>query len=143
MDRDLISSRSTCLARKPPASLSGRSDLYDELLPHVSLGPHPLGGLRKERRQQHRGSVGPGGGGALAPAGSGARCRLRPGPVHSRACSPRLEATGIDYVPSAIEAARSKGVEGVTYVVGDATDLAGAGLPTFDFFFDVGCFQGF
>jgi ubiquinone/menaquinone biosynthesis C-methylase UbiE len=54
-----------------------------------------------------------------------------------------LEATGIDYVPSAIEAARSKGVEGVTYVVGDATDLAGAGLPTFDFFFDVGCFQGF
>lgn len=53
------------------------------------------------------------------------------------------EATGVDYVPAAIDAARSKGVHGVTYVVGDATDLVSAGLGTFDFFFDVGCFQGF
>jgi SAM-dependent methyltransferase len=53
------------------------------------------------------------------------------------------EATGIDYVPAAIEAARSKDVDGVTYVVADATNLGGAGLPTFDFFLDVGCFQGF
>ncbi|MBE1489968.1 class I SAM-dependent methyltransferase [Plantactinospora soyae] len=53
------------------------------------------------------------------------------------------EATGIDYVPAAIEAARSKDVDGVTYVVADATNLGGAGLGTFDFFFDVGCFQGF
>lgn len=53
------------------------------------------------------------------------------------------QAVGIDNVPAAIDAARSKGVDRVTYVVGDVTDLAGAGLPTFDFFFDVGCFQGF
>jgi SAM-dependent methyltransferase len=53
------------------------------------------------------------------------------------------EVTGIDYVPAAIDAAKSKGAPGVTYVVGDVTDLASAGLGTFDFFFDVGCFQGF
>ncbi|OJF10038.1 methyltransferase type 11 [Couchioplanes caeruleus subsp. caeruleus] len=53
------------------------------------------------------------------------------------------EATGVDYVPAAIEAARSKGVADVTYVVGDATDLVAAGLGTFDFFLDIGCFQGF
>jgi SAM-dependent methyltransferase len=53
------------------------------------------------------------------------------------------EATGIDYVPAAIDAAKSKGVRDVTYVVGDVTDLVSAGLGTFDFFLDVGCFQGF
>jgi SAM-dependent methyltransferase len=53
------------------------------------------------------------------------------------------EATGIDYVPAAIEAARSKDAAGVTYVVADATNLGEAGLGTFDFFLDVGCFQGF
>jgi SAM-dependent methyltransferase len=53
------------------------------------------------------------------------------------------EATGIDYVPAAIDAAKSKGVPGVTYVVGDVTDLSPACLGTFDFFLDVGCFQGF
>ncbi|MDQ1647581.1 MAG: hypothetical protein QOJ50_3765, partial [Cryptosporangiaceae bacterium] len=52
------------------------------------------------------------------------------------------EATGVDYVPAAIDAAKSKGVPGVTYVTGDVTDLVPAGLGTFDFFFDVGCFQG-
>ncbi|GAA1396352.1 hypothetical protein GCM10009613_47470 [Pseudonocardia kongjuensis] len=30
---------------------------------------------------------------------------------------------------------------GVTYVVGDVTDLATAGLGTFDLFLDIGCFQ--
>ena len=53
------------------------------------------------------------------------------------------QATGIDYVPAAIEAARSRGGADVAYVVGDVTDLVGAGLGTFDFFLDVGCFQGF
>lgn len=53
------------------------------------------------------------------------------------------EAVGIDYVPAAIETARRQGAEGVTYVVGDVTDLPSAGLGTFDFFLDVGCFQGF
>jgi SAM-dependent methyltransferase len=52
-------------------------------------------------------------------------------------------ATGIDYVPAAVEAARRKGPPGVTYVVGDVTDLESVGLGTFDLFLDVGCFQGF
>ncbi|GLZ07951.1 hypothetical protein Acsp03_54170 [Actinomadura sp. NBRC 104412] len=52
------------------------------------------------------------------------------------------DAVGIDYVPAAIEAARQRGTEGVTYVVGDVTDLPSAGLGTFDFFLDIGCFQG-
>ncbi len=51
-------------------------------------------------------------------------------------------ATGIDSVPAAIDAARSKGPEDVAYVVGDVTDLESAGLGTFDLFLDVGCFQG-
>ena len=53
------------------------------------------------------------------------------------------EAVGIDYVPAAIEAAARRGPAGVTYVVGDVTNLAAAGLGTFDFFLDIGCFQGF
>ncbi|GAA1032910.1 hypothetical protein GCM10009557_32940 [Virgisporangium ochraceum] len=43
---------------------------------------------------------------------------------------------------AAIDAARRRAV-GPSYVVGDVTDLASAGLATFDFFLDVGCFQGF
>jgi SAM-dependent methyltransferase len=50
--------------------------------------------------------------------------------------------TGIDYVPAAIEAARSRGPGDLTYVLGDVTDLESAGLGTFDFFLDVGSFQG-
>ncbi|WP_223198460.1 class I SAM-dependent methyltransferase [Solihabitans fulvus] len=53
------------------------------------------------------------------------------------------EAVGIDYVPAAIEAARARGDAGVTYVQGDVTDLPAANLGTFDFFLDIGCFQGF
>ncbi|TMR37828.1 class I SAM-dependent methyltransferase [Actinomadura geliboluensis] len=53
------------------------------------------------------------------------------------------QAVGIDYVPAAIEAARRKPAEGTTYVVGDVTDLAAADLGTFEFFLDIGCFQGF
>jgi SAM-dependent methyltransferase len=53
------------------------------------------------------------------------------------------EVVGIDYVSAAIEAAKSRGVEGVTYVVGDVTNLPSANLGTFDFFLDIGCFQGF
>jgi hypothetical protein len=49
---------------------------------------------------------------------------------------------GVDYVPRAIEAANRRGVSGATFVVGDVTDLALADLGMFDFFFDVGCFQG-
>jgi SAM-dependent methyltransferase len=54
------------------------------------------------------------------------------------------EAVGIDYVPAAIEAAtaKSRGVDGLSYVVGDVTGLSSAGLGMFDFFLDVGCFQG-
>jgi SAM-dependent methyltransferase len=50
--------------------------------------------------------------------------------------------TGVDFVPAAIEAARSRGPREVTYVVGDVTALESSGLGTFDFFLDVGCFQG-
>jgi SAM-dependent methyltransferase len=52
------------------------------------------------------------------------------------------QAVGIDNVPAAIEEARRKSPRSVTYVVGDVTDLRAADLGTFDFFFDVGCFQG-
>ncbi|RYP83288.1 class I SAM-dependent methyltransferase [Nocardioides guangzhouensis] len=52
------------------------------------------------------------------------------------------ESVGIDYVPRAIEAARSHGTDNLTYVVGDVTSLPAAGLGTFDFFLDIGCFQG-
>ena len=52
------------------------------------------------------------------------------------------QAVGIDKVPSAIEAARRAGIGAATYVVGDVTDLPAADLGTFDFFLDVGCFQG-
>jgi SAM-dependent methyltransferase len=54
------------------------------------------------------------------------------------------EAVGIDYVPAAIEAAAAKGqdVGGLSYVVGDVTQLASAHLRPFDFFLDIGCFQG-
>jgi SAM-dependent methyltransferase len=54
------------------------------------------------------------------------------------------EAVGIDYVPAAIEAAEasSRGVAGLSYVVGDVTRLPSAQVGTFDFFLDIGCFQG-
>jgi hypothetical protein len=50
---------------------------------------------------------------------------------------------GIDYVPAAIEAAAGRGTAGVTYLVGDVTNLPAASTGTFDFFLDIGCFQGF
>jgi SAM-dependent methyltransferase len=54
------------------------------------------------------------------------------------------EAVGTDYVPAAIEAAaaKSRGVDGLSYVVGDVTRLPSANLGTFAFFLDIGCFQG-
>ena len=54
------------------------------------------------------------------------------------------EAVGIDYVPAAIEAAaaKSRGTAGLSYIVGDVTRLPSARLGTFDFFLDIGCFQG-
>lgn len=51
-------------------------------------------------------------------------------------------AVGIDIVPRAIDEAKRKDDSGATYAVGDVTDLASVDLGTFDFFFDVGCFQG-
>ena len=53
------------------------------------------------------------------------------------------DAVGIDVVPAAIEAATSKDIPGVTYLVGDVTRLQPADLGRFDFFLDIGCFQGF
>ena len=48
------------------------------------------------------------------------------------------DAVGLDYVPAAISAAKSRGPDRVTYVVGDITDLAAADLGHFDFFLDIG-----
>jgi SAM-dependent methyltransferase len=52
------------------------------------------------------------------------------------------QAVGVDYVPAAIEAARSQGTKGVTYVVADITSVAETDLGRFGFFLDIGCFQG-
>ena len=52
------------------------------------------------------------------------------------------QAVGVDLVPAAIDAARSRDPGGATYVVGDVTALPAAALGAFDFFLDVGCFQG-
>ena len=52
------------------------------------------------------------------------------------------EAVGVDVDPRAIEAARRSDDSGATYVVGDVTSLASADLGMFDFFLDIGCFQG-
>jgi SAM-dependent methyltransferase len=52
------------------------------------------------------------------------------------------EAVGIDNVPRAIDAANARQVSGATFVVGDVTELVSADLGRFDFFLDVGCFQG-
>ncbi|KGN42232.1 class I SAM-dependent methyltransferase [Knoellia aerolata] len=49
---------------------------------------------------------------------------------------------GVDNVPAAIEEARRRDTSGATHVVADVTDLRVADLGTFDFFLDVGCFQG-
>lgn len=52
------------------------------------------------------------------------------------------QAVGIANVPAAIETAKRKGTSSATYVAGDVTNLPAADLGTFDFFLDVGCFQG-
>ena len=53
------------------------------------------------------------------------------------------EAVGIDDVPAAIDAARRMDPHGATYVVGDVTQLTSTALGgEFDFFLDIGCFQG-
>lgn len=51
------------------------------------------------------------------------------------------ELVGVDDVPRAIDAARAQGLD-ATFVVGDVTDLSRERLGSFDFFLDVGCFQG-
>lgn len=52
------------------------------------------------------------------------------------------EAVGIDNIPRAIEAASRKDRSGASFVVGDVTALGSASLGAFDFFLDVGCFDG-
>ncbi|MFC7485015.1 class I SAM-dependent methyltransferase [Luedemannella flava] len=102
-----------------------------------------MGELRNGRRRQHRHAAGPGGGERSRPLGRALDVGCGRGQYTPELARRGWETTGIDYVPAAIEAARSRDIDGVTYVVADATNLGGAGLPTFDFFFDVGCFQGF
>ncbi len=52
------------------------------------------------------------------------------------------QALGVDAVPRAIDAARGRAVAGAEFVVGDVTDLASSDVGRFQFFLDVGCFQG-
>ncbi len=52
------------------------------------------------------------------------------------------QAVGVDNVPSAVADAAGRDASGASYVVGDVTHLPAAGLGRFDFFLDVGCFQG-
>ncbi len=52
------------------------------------------------------------------------------------------QAVGIDNVPSAVAEAAGRDTSGASYVVGDVTDLPSADLGSFDFFLDIGCFQG-
>ena len=52
------------------------------------------------------------------------------------------EATGVDFVPLAIEKARARGGN-ASFVCGDVTDLASLGLEPFDFFLDIGCLHVF
>jgi SAM-dependent methyltransferase len=51
------------------------------------------------------------------------------------------EVLGVDNAPRAIDAARRQGIDGATFVVGDVTDLPVDTMGSFDFFFDIGCFQ--
>jgi SAM-dependent methyltransferase len=51
------------------------------------------------------------------------------------------EATGVDNIPRAIDVANRSRISGATFVVGDVTALSPDDMGTFDFFFDVGCFQ--
>jgi SAM-dependent methyltransferase len=53
------------------------------------------------------------------------------------------DAVGIDIAPAAIEAAKGQDTRGATYLVGDVTHLRPADHGRFDFFLDIGCFQGF
>ncbi len=52
------------------------------------------------------------------------------------------QAVGVDYVPRAVDAAAHADTAGASFFVGDVTDIGLARLGTFDFFLDVGCFQG-
>lgn len=52
------------------------------------------------------------------------------------------DATGVDFVPLAIERARAR-AGGASFVCGDVTDLASLGLEPFDFFLDIGCLHVF
>ena len=52
------------------------------------------------------------------------------------------EAVGLDNVPRAIQAARSRDTTSATFAVGDVTDLRVEDLGRYDFFLDVGCLHG-
>lgn len=52
------------------------------------------------------------------------------------------DATGVDFVPLAIEKARARAGD-ARFVCGDVTDLASLGLEPFDFFLDIGCLHVF
>ncbi|MDE3721827.1 class I SAM-dependent methyltransferase [Nocardiopsis sp. N85] len=102
-----------------------------------AAGGERLGALLdREAREAREARERPAGPGRALDLGCG-RGRFTPEPARRG-----WETVGVDLVPQAIEAARRKGPAGVTYVVGDVTDLESAGLGVFDLFLDIGCFQG-
>src|SRR6266536_1678866 len=131
------------VARRTRLVPGGQPDERGEhwIRPRIPLRAHSVGALWKGRGGEYRGPAGPGGGRTVAPARSLDLGCGRGQKTHELARR-GWEAVGIDNIPRAIDAANRRGVSGATFVVGDVTDLAPADLGTFDFFFDVGCFQG-
>lgn len=93
---------------------------------------------------KYRRAAGSRGGRALPPPRPCPRPGLRPRGVH-----PRARAQGAGGGGHRVRAGRDRGgsgqepgTAGLSYVVGDVTRLPSAGLGTFGFFLDIGCFQG-
>ena len=51
------------------------------------------------------------------------------------------QVVGVDTAARAVDAARRRGIDGATFMVGDVTDLPVDTIGSFDFFLDIGCFQ--
>ena len=121
-----------------------RRSVHDELRPHVPVRDHTLGALSDGGGSKYRRAAGQRAGRAPRPLGRALDLGCGRGLYTPELARRGWEAVGIDYVPAAIEAAAatSQGAAGLSYVVGDVTRLPSASLGTFDFFLDIGCFQG-
>ena len=63
------------------------------------------------------------------------------GPMTGELARRGWTAVGVDNYPPAIDVARRTSVPGATFLVGEVTNLTPAGLGTFDFLLDLGCFH--